>query len=87
MIIIIWCAALHSEHLPKKYQIILFGLLLIVSVHLKPLLDGDTSVMTYRGHSVLHTLIRCHFSPEFTTGQRYVYTGCALGNVIGKQCA
>ncbi|XP_060567782.1 DDB1- and CUL4-associated factor 11-like isoform X2 [Ruditapes philippinarum] len=45
-------------------------------------LPGDTSVMTYKGHSVLHTLIRCHFSPEFTTGQRYVYTGCAMGNLI-----
>lgn len=45
-------------------------------------LSGDTSVMTYKGHSVLHTLIRCHFSPEFSTGQRYVYTGCAMGNVV-----
>ncbi|KAL4234099.1 DDB1- and CUL4-associated factor 11 [Mactra antiquata] len=45
-------------------------------------IHGDSSVMTYRGHSVLHTLIRCHFSPEFTTGQRYVYTGCAMGNLI-----
>lgn len=44
--------------------------------------EGDTSVMTYKGHSVLHTLIRCHFSPEFSTGQRYVYTGCAMGNMI-----
>lgn len=40
--------------------------------------------MTYRGHSVLQTLVRCHFSPEFTTGQRYIYTGCAAGRVVSK---
>lgn len=45
-------------------------------------LEGDTSVMTYKGHSLLHTLIRCHFSPEFTTGQRYVYTGCSTGSLV-----
>jgi len=43
---------------------------------------GDTSLMTYRGHSVLQTLIRCHFSPAFSTGQRYIYTGCAAGRVV-----
>ncbi|ESO89788.1 hypothetical protein LOTGIDRAFT_124623, partial [Lottia gigantea] len=48
----------------------------------KNILPGDTSVMTYKGHCVLHTLIRCHFSPEYSTGQRYVYTGCATGSVI-----
>lgn len=47
-------------------------------------LEGDTSIMTYRGHSVLQTLCRCHFSPLETTGQRYIYTGCAAGRVIGK---
>ncbi|XP_063235692.1 DDB1- and CUL4-associated factor 11 isoform X2 [Bacillus rossius redtenbacheri] len=45
-------------------------------------LDGDTSIMTYRGHKVLQTLVRCHFSPEFTTGQRFIYTGCASGRVV-----
>ncbi|PNF20119.1 DDB1- and CUL4-associated factor 11 [Cryptotermes secundus] len=45
-------------------------------------LEGDTSVMTYRGHRVLQTLVRCHFSPEFITGQRYIYTGCAAGRVV-----
>ncbi|XP_025115257.1 DDB1- and CUL4-associated factor 11-like isoform X1 [Pomacea canaliculata] len=45
-------------------------------------LGGDTSVMTYRGHSVLHTLIRCRFSPAFTTGQRYIYTGCSTGSIV-----
>lgn len=43
--------------------------------------DGDTSVMTYRGHSVLQTLIRAHFSPAHSTGQKYIYTGCATGQV------
>ncbi|XP_033223372.1 DDB1- and CUL4-associated factor 11 isoform X2 [Belonocnema kinseyi] len=48
----------------------------------KNMLDGDTSIMTYRGHSVLQTLIRCHFSPAATTGQRYIYTGCGSGRVV-----
>ncbi|XP_074292313.1 LEC14B homolog [Silene latifolia] len=41
----------------------------------------DQSVETYRGHSVLRTLIRCHFSPEFSTGQKYIYTGSNDGAV------
>ncbi|KAI1902152.1 hypothetical protein AGOR_G00041760 [Albula goreensis] len=45
-------------------------------------LTGDTSVMTYRGHGVLHTLIRCRFSPEFSTGQRFIYTGCSTGKIV-----
>uniref|UniRef100_A0A3Q3GQ37 DDB1- and CUL4-associated factor 11 n=1 Tax=Kryptolebias marmoratus TaxID=37003 RepID=A0A3Q3GQ37_KRYMA len=45
-------------------------------------LTGDTSVMTYRGHGVLHTLIRCRFSPEFTTGQRFIYSGCSTGKIV-----
>ena len=44
--------------------------------------EGDTSVMTYTGHRVLQTLIRCHFSPLNTTGQKYVYTGSADGKVF-----
>ncbi|XP_043812923.1 LEC14B protein isoform X2 [Manihot esculenta] len=36
---------------------------------------GDQSVVTYRGHSVLRTLIRCYFSPLYSTGQKYIYTG------------
>ncbi|KAJ6803547.1 LEC14B protein-like isoform X1 [Iris pallida] len=35
----------------------------------------DQSLATYRGHSVLRTLIRCYFSPAYSTGQRYIYTG------------
>ncbi|XP_051970421.1 DDB1- and CUL4-associated factor 11-like [Xyrauchen texanus] len=45
-------------------------------------LTGDTSVMTYRGHGVLHTLIRCRFSPEFSTGQKFIYTGCSTGKIV-----
>ncbi|KAF8910028.1 WD40-repeat-containing domain protein [Gymnopilus junonius] len=41
----------------------------------------DCSVMTYRGHSVLRTLIRCHFSPVETTGSQYIYSGSADGKV------
>lgn len=47
-------------------------------------LTGDTSVMTYRGHGVLHTLIRCRFSPEFSTGQRFIYSGCSTGKIVSK---
>ncbi|CAG7847671.1 LEC14B protein [Serendipita indica DSM 11827] len=41
----------------------------------------DCSVMSYRGHSVLRTLIRCNFSPAETTGSRYILSGSADGMV------
>ncbi|KAI0319054.1 WD40-repeat-containing domain protein [Amylostereum chailletii] len=41
----------------------------------------DCSVMTYRGHSVMQTLIRCHFSPAETTGSQYIYSGSSDGRV------
>lgn len=41
----------------------------------------DMSLATYKGHSVLRTLIRCYFSPQFSTGQKYIYTGSADGSV------
>jgi DDB1- and CUL4-associated factor 11 len=44
-------------------------------------LAEDCSLLTFRGHSVLETLIRCYFSPAQSTGQRYVYSGCASGKV------
>lgn len=44
-------------------------------------LSADCSLLTFRGHSVLSTLIRCYFSPLFSTAQRYLYTGCASGMV------
>lgn len=44
-------------------------------------MKGDTSIMTYRGHNVRQTLIRCRFSPSHSTGQKYIYSGCATGSV------
>ena len=41
----------------------------------------DCSVTTYRGHSVLKTLIRCHFSPPGSSNSRYVYSGSEDGKV------
>ncbi|GAO52552.1 hypothetical protein G7K_6626-t1 [Saitoella complicata NRRL Y-17804] len=41
--------------------------------------EGDTSVVTYRGHSVLKTLIRCHFAPEGCGGK--VISGSEDGKV------
>jgi len=37
--------------------------------------------MTYSKHNIQQTLIRCKFSPELTTGQRYIYTGSYAGTV------
>ncbi|XP_023011645.2 DDB1- and CUL4-associated factor 11 [Leptinotarsa decemlineata] len=42
----------------------------------------DASIMTYRGHTVFKTLVRCRFSPMFSTGQRYIYTGCGTGRAF-----
>ncbi|KAF0694975.1 hypothetical protein As57867_014147, partial [Aphanomyces stellatus] len=39
----------------------------------------DQSVLTYRGHAVKKTLIRCYFSPMHSTGQRFIYSGSADG--------
>ena len=41
----------------------------------------DCSVVTFRGHRVLKTLIRCHFSPPGSTNSRYVYSGSEDGRV------
>ncbi|KAI0437018.1 WD40-repeat-containing domain protein [Xylaria telfairii] len=41
----------------------------------------DNSVVTFRGHKVLRTLIRCHFSPPGSTDSRYVYSGSHDGKV------
>lgn len=41
----------------------------------------DNSLMTYRGHKVLTTLIRAYFSPMHTTAQRFIYAGSANGSV------
>ncbi|KAF1809963.1 WD40 repeat-like protein [Eremomyces bilateralis CBS 781.70] len=42
---------------------------------------NDCSLVTFRGHSVLWTLIRCHFSPPTSSGGSYVYSGSRDGNV------
>ncbi|KAF7302962.1 WD-REPEATS-REGION domain-containing protein [Mycena kentingensis (nom. inval.)] len=50
----------------------------------KPRFDAhpkDCSVMSYYGHSVLRTLIRCHFSPADTTGGQYIYSGSSDGKI------
>ncbi|KAF2146285.1 uncharacterized protein K452DRAFT_305235 [Aplosporella prunicola CBS 121167] len=41
----------------------------------------DRSLVTFRGHQVLKTLIRCHFSPPGSTDSRYVYSGSYDGSV------
>jgi DDB1- and CUL4-associated factor 11 len=41
----------------------------------------DCSLVTFRGHKVLKTLIRCHFSPQGSTDSRYVYSGSYDGSV------
>ncbi|KAF2022172.1 WD40 repeat-like protein [Aaosphaeria arxii CBS 175.79] len=41
----------------------------------------DTSLVTFRGHKVLKTLIRCHFAPPGSTDSRYVYSGSYDGKV------
>ncbi|KAK3996518.1 WD40-repeat-containing domain protein [Cladorrhinum sp. PSN332] len=41
----------------------------------------DNSLVTFRGHKVQRTLIRCHFSPPGSTDSRYVYSGSHDGNI------
>ncbi len=41
----------------------------------------DCSLVTFRGHEVLRTLIRCHFSPPGSSDSRYVYSGSYDGSV------
>jgi len=42
---------------------------------------NDCSIMTYRGHRFLRTLIRCQFSPIETTGGQYLFSGSADGRI------
>lgn len=42
---------------------------------------NDNSIVTFRGHRVMRTLIRCHFSPPGSTNSRYVYSGSEDGKV------
>ena len=41
----------------------------------------DCSLVTFRGHRVLKTLIRCHFSPPGSTDGRYIYSGSHDGQI------
>ena len=50
----------------------------------KHVVTDDSSIMTYVGHSVLKTLIRCRFSPLHSTGQRFIYSGSGSGHVFSK---
>eukprot|EP01083_Nonionella_stella_P047306 126594_1 len=50
--------------------------------NLLPRAPQDHSLMTFAGHSVFRTLIRCDFSPAHSTGQRFVYSACARGAVV-----
>ena len=47
-------------------------------------IEDDPSLMTFRGHHVSQTLVRCRFSPAHSTGQKYIYSGCASGAVFSK---
>ncbi|KAM8985891.1 DDB1- and CUL4-associated factor 11 [Ara ararauna] len=48
-----------------------------------PPLPGDTSLMTFRGHVVLNTLLRCRLAPPpGDGGGQYLSAGCATGAVI-----
>lgn len=42
---------------------------------------NDNSVVTFRGHKIQGTLIRCHFSPPGSTDSRYVYSGSHDGKI------
>jgi WD repeat-containing protein 23 len=42
----------------------------------------DTSLLTFKGHRVARTLIQAVFSPEATTGGRFVLSGSADGGVV-----
>ncbi|KAL6581841.1 L14B [Orobanche minor] len=42
---------------------------------------NDLSLATYKGHTVLRTLVRCYFSPAYSTGQKYIYTGSSDSSV------
>jgi DDB1- and CUL4-associated factor 11 len=41
----------------------------------------DCSVVTFTGHRIERTLIRCHFSPPGSTDGRYVYSGSSDGKI------
>lgn len=64
----------NDDMIDYRYQI-------VPSRYTRKISKHDTSLMTYTGHRILQTLIRCRFSPMNTTGQRYLYTGSLDGAV------
>lgn len=42
----------------------------------------DNSVVTFRGHRIERTLLRCHFSPAGSSDGRYVYSASHTGEVF-----
>ncbi|CAG9333067.1 unnamed protein product [Blepharisma stoltei] len=44
-------------------------------------LSADSSLLTFKRHTVRKTCIKCYFSPLFTTGNRFIYSGSCEGNV------
>jgi len=50
-------------------------------------LPEDHSLMTYIGHSVHQTLIRCSFSPMATTGCAYIISGSYSGAAVIYEAA
>lgn len=46
-------------------------------------LPGDASLVTFRGHSVLHTLLRCRLAPP--GGAPVMAAGSAEGAVLSKE--
>jgi WD repeat-containing protein 23 len=64
----------NDDMIDYRYQI-------VPSRYTRKISKHDTSLMTYTGHRILQTLIRCRFSPMNTTGQRYLYTGSSDGAV------
>ncbi|KAK3745060.1 hypothetical protein QZH41_014556, partial [Actinostola sp. cb2023] len=55
--------AVESQHWDYRWQNVPKRILRAKTI------PGDSSIMTYRGHNVRNTLIRCYFSPVHTTGQ------------------
>ena len=48
--------------------------------HIRSRLPTDHSLVTYSGHTVMQTLIRCGVSPS-TVGRQYVYSGSSDGHI------
>ncbi|CAM9525754.1 unnamed protein product, partial [Chrysoparadoxa australica] len=43
---------------------------------------ADRSVMTFTGHRIFQTLVRCYFSPQHSTAQRFAVSGSQDGRVM-----